>query len=94
MLFTPGSIKPQFRIGLDPSDPGDLATSAPDPGQGLVPSSWAGSAGTLNFNLPMIGTSGYYLVGVGAYYDTPISYTNKWSSISVTGVSGLSAAAF
>ncbi|MBI3564699.1 MAG: hypothetical protein HY079_05840, partial [Elusimicrobia bacterium] len=94
VLFSAGSTKPQFRIGLDPADPGNLAKTAPDPGQGLAPTSWSPSAGQLNFNLPMVGTSGYYQVAVGRYYDDPIGITHKWSSVTVTGIAGMSAAAF
>jgi len=85
VVFAAGSIKPQFRIGLDPSDVGNLAKTAPDPGQGLAPTSWSPSAGQLNFNLPMVGTSGFYLVSVGKYYDDPIGITHKWSSVTVNG---------
>jgi hypothetical protein len=94
ILFSAGSNKPQFRIGLDPADPGNLAKTAPDPGQGLAPTSWAPSASKLTFNLPTIGTSGYYRVAVGKYYDDPIGITHKWSSVTVTGVSGMSVASF
>ncbi|MDE2141999.1 MAG: hypothetical protein KGJ84_06265 [Elusimicrobia bacterium] len=94
VIFPPGSTKPQFRIGLDAADPGNLAKTAPDPGQGLAPTSWSPSAGQLSFNLPMIGTSGYYQVAVGRYYDDPISVTHKWSTVTVTGISGLSAAEY
>ena len=34
IIFSPGSNKPQFRIGLDVADQGNLAKTAPDPGQG------------------------------------------------------------
>jgi hypothetical protein len=94
VLFPAGSAKPQFRIGLDPADVGNLAKTASDPGQGLAPTSWSPSAGVLNFNLPMIGTSGYYQVAVGKFYDDPTGVTNRWSSVTVSGISGLSAAAF
>jgi hypothetical protein len=42
----------------------------------------------------MIGTSGYYQVAVGKYYSDPISVTHKWSTVTVTGVAGMSAASF
>ncbi len=90
IVFSPGSNKPQFRIGLDIANQGNLAATAPDPGQGLAPSAWAKSASELTFNLPLTGTSGYYLVAVGTNYDDPIGLTNKWSSVTVTGVAGLS----
>ncbi|MCR4296961.1 MAG: hypothetical protein NUW21_15630, partial [Elusimicrobia bacterium] len=94
VLFSPGSNKPSFRIGLDIADQGNLAKTAPDPGQGLTPSAWAKSAGSLSFNLPITGTSGYYQVAVGNYYDDPIGVTHKWSSVTAVDVAGLSAASF
>jgi hypothetical protein len=94
VIFPPGATKPQFRIGLDAADPGNLAKTAPDPGQGLAPTSWSPSQGQLAFNLPMIGTAGYYQVAVGKYYSDPIGITHKWSTVTVTGVAGLSAASF
>ncbi len=94
VVFSPGSNKPQFRIGLDVANQGNLAATAPDPGQGLAPSAWAKSASELTFNLPLTGTSGYYMIAVGRYYDDPIGITHKWSSVTVTGVAGLSASNF
>jgi hypothetical protein len=94
VIFPAGSVKPQFRIGLDAADPGNLAKTAPDPGQGLAPTSWAPSQGQLNFNLPNIGTSGYYQVSLGKFYDDPIGITHKFSTVSATGIAGLSAASF
>ncbi|MFI5345202.1 MAG: hypothetical protein ACHQ51_02395 [Elusimicrobiota bacterium] len=94
VIFPAGATKPQFRIGLDAADPGNLAKTAPDPGQGLAPTSWSPSQGQLSFNLPMIGTSGYYQVAVGKFYDDPIGITHKWSTVTVSGVAGMSAASF
>ena len=94
VIFSAGSNKPSFRIGLDVADQGNLAKTAPDPGQGLSPSAWAKSAGSLSFNLPVTGTSGYYQVAVGAYYDDPIGITHKWSSVTAVNVAGLSVASY
>ena len=94
VLFAPGSNKPQFRIGLDVADQGNLAKTAADPGQGLAPSAWAKSAGSLSFNLPIVGTSGYYQVAVGKFYDDPIGITHKWSSVTATNIAGLSVASY
>jgi len=77
VLFAPGSNKPLFRIGLDIADQGNLAKTAPDPGQGLAPSAWAKSAGSLSFNLPITGTDGFYQVAAGAFYDDPIGITHS-----------------
>ncbi len=92
LVFALGSTKPQVRIGLNSADQGDLSQTAPDPGQGLIPTSWAPSSNQLTFNLPTIGTSGYYQVALGKYFDT--TNTLKWSTFTFASTSGLSASAF